>query len=52
MLSTPLCTTYIFSPQNSRNRIAGPVASPQLAGKTAGSVASPGTHSTAIWYSA
>ena len=49
MLSTPLCTTYMFSPQNSTNRMAGPVASPQLAGNTAGSVASEGTHSTAIW---
>src|ERR1700742_4363694 len=52
ILSTPSQTTYIFSSQNRRKHIAGPVASPQDTGSSCGSVSSDGIQSRSIWYRA
>src|SRR6476619_7483379 len=49
ILSTPRYTTYIFSNQNKKKVIAGPVCNPNECGNTWGNVSNDGIHNLNIW---
>src|SRR5688572_2121813 len=52
MLSTSRYTMNIFSNQNKKKHIAGPVVNPVHAGKICGIVSKAGIHNLSIWYKA
>src|SRR4051812_2413213 len=52
MLSTPRYTISIFSSQNKKKQIAGPVCKPKDEGNICGKVSNDGIHKRSIWYMA